>query len=163
MGIYLNPGNESFLEMRNSDIYVDKSEMISILNRKIKTKDKYVCVSRPRRFGKSVDAEMLVAYYSKDYNSHELFDALKTYIDLNMDGLKDDVIKMLADESVDVNIKTFQNDMSTFTSKNDILTLLVHLGYLTYNADEKTVRIPNKEVKDEFATVIETSDWGAIL
>ena len=106
-------------------------------------------MSRPRRFGKSVDAEMLVAYYSKDYNSHELFDALKTYIDLNMDGLKDDVIKMLADESVDVNIKTFQNDMSTFTSKNDILTLLVHLGYLTYNANEKTVRIPNKEVKDE--------------
>ena len=77
MGIYLNPGNAAFQEMRNSDIYVDKSEMISILNRKIKTKDKYVCVSRPRRFGKSVDAEMLVAYYGKNCDSYELFDDLK--------------------------------------------------------------------------------------
>ena len=373
MGIYLNPGNTLFEMSKENDLYVDKSEMISILNKKVRKLDRYICVSRPRRFGKSVDANMLVAYYSKDCESYHLFDhlkiaqcdsyekhlnqhqvihlnmqnfltetasvkemmvylntsileelqecyseciypslvktlskiyaktkegfifvidewdcvfryypddkeahkqyldylrmlfkdqpyidlvymtgilpikkygihsalnmfkeisvlqaipfqkymgfhedevkslceqyqmnfedmklwydgyqveqeslycprsvvcaiqdqkyrnywtqtetfdALKTYIDLNVEGLKDDVIKMLSDESVKVDITGFQNDMNAYASKDDIFTLLVHLGYLTYNDESKTVKIPNKEVKDEFATVLRHSDWG---
>lgn len=50
MGIFLNPGNDNFAEALNSEIYVDKSELISITNKRIKTKQKYICVSRPRRF-----------------------------------------------------------------------------------------------------------------
>ena len=63
MGIYLNPGNESFQESIESEIYVDKTELIAYTNRVLKTRQKYVCVSRPRRFGKSMASEMLAAYY----------------------------------------------------------------------------------------------------
>ena len=65
MGIYVNPGNISFQEAINSKIYVDKSELIPYTNSVIRTQQKNLCVSRPRRFGKSMAADMLVAYYSR--------------------------------------------------------------------------------------------------
>lgn len=73
MGIFLNPDNTNFHEAVNSQIYVDKTGMISALNQVIRTEQKYVCTSRPRRFGKSMAANMLVAYYSKGCDSKELF------------------------------------------------------------------------------------------
>lgn len=73
MGIYLNPGNDLFQEAVNSEIYIDKTEFITYTNKMIKTKNKNLCISRPRRFGKSVTANMLTAYYSKGCNSKELF------------------------------------------------------------------------------------------
>ena len=76
MGIFVNPGNASFTEALNSKIYVDKSGLISVINQRIKTQQKYICVSRPRRFGKSLNLGMLAAFYSKDCDSYELFDNL---------------------------------------------------------------------------------------
>ena len=74
MGIYLNPGNEFFRQAVTDDIYVDKTEMIAFVNQRInKSGGKYLCVSRPRRFGKSMAADMLVAYYSKGCDSGNLF------------------------------------------------------------------------------------------
>ena len=69
MGIYLNPGNRSFQMSLNSKIYIDKSGLISYTNSVINTEQRYVCVSRPRRFGKSVTAQMLTAYYGKGCDS----------------------------------------------------------------------------------------------
>ena len=77
MSVYLNPGNKSFEIAINSEIYVDKSLLIEYTNKVINTNMQYVCVSRPRRFGKSTDANMLVAYYSKGCDSLKLFDNLK--------------------------------------------------------------------------------------
>lgn len=77
MGIFVNPGNASFTEALNSKIYVDKSGLISVINQRIKTQQKYICVSRPRRFGKSLNLGMLSAYYSKGCDSRELFDNLE--------------------------------------------------------------------------------------
>ena len=73
MGIYLNPGNENFRRITNADIYVDKTMMISSLNRYIDKGNTYVCVSRPRRFGKTFAGNMLTAYYSKGCDSSDLF------------------------------------------------------------------------------------------
>ncbi|MCI9362254.1 MAG: AAA family ATPase [Hungatella sp.] len=73
MGIYVNPGNTLFKQAVNSMVYVDKSELISYTNRVLNTQQKNICVSRPRRFGKSMAADMLVAYYSKGCESGELF------------------------------------------------------------------------------------------
>lgn len=74
MGIYLDPGNEAFRQAVADDIYVDKTEMIALINKKInKSRQKYVCVSRPRRFGKSMAADMLAAYYGKGCDSRDLF------------------------------------------------------------------------------------------
>ena len=73
MGIYLNPGNSGFAEIVSDD-YVDKTGMIDLINRKINKPQKLICISRPRRFGKSYAAQMLCAYYDHTCNSHSLFD-----------------------------------------------------------------------------------------
>ncbi|HPY85883.1 MAG TPA: AAA family ATPase, partial [Ruminococcus flavefaciens] len=77
MGIYLNPGNEDFRQALNSKIYVDKSELIAYTNSVLRTEQKFICVSRPRRFGKSMAANMLTAYYSRGCDSREMFSGLK--------------------------------------------------------------------------------------
>lgn len=73
MGRFLNPGNEAFSEVIHSEIYVDKTPLLEYTNRVISTTSKFICNSRPRRFGKSITAEMLSAYYSKGSDSGELF------------------------------------------------------------------------------------------
>ena len=77
MGIYLNPDNVDFYRATNSEIYVDKSMLIEQTNKKLFTEQQYICVSRPRRFGKSMAANMLTAYYSRGCDSKELFSNLK--------------------------------------------------------------------------------------
>ena len=69
MGIYLDPGNEQFTKMTASEIYMDKTGLIEYTNRVINTMQAYLCVSRPRRFGKSMAAAMLAAYYSRGCSS----------------------------------------------------------------------------------------------
>ena len=76
MGIYLNPNSNKFLEYYNSKIFVDKSEIIDVINGFLNTYDKYMCVTRPRRFGKTLTLSMLNAYYSKGCDSKEIFDKL---------------------------------------------------------------------------------------
>ena len=373
MGIYLNPKNDRFKIARNSDIYVDKSELIGITNRRIRSEKRYLCVSRPRRFGKSLNLGMLAAYYSrgcesrvlfddlmiaqdesylrhlnqynviyinmqqflsmsknvneliatlseslmldleddfsnvtlhsrlgliynlqriyaktgipfvilidewdcvmrehrgnrealdsyldflrswlkdqdyvalaymtgilpiKKYGTHsalnmfreysmiysaelkkyigftteevkalchaynrnfddmkawydgydlegtdlycansvirsveentfrgfwtetETYEALAVYIAMNFDGLKDTVEKLLAGQEQPVDTRTFSNDMVTFHNKDDILTLLIHLGYLGYHSDRRTVFIPNREISDEFVVCMKAT------
>ncbi len=77
MGLLLNPDNAAFQEALDSDIYIDKTELIKNTNKVLRTKQKYICVSRPRRFGKSVTAEMLTAYYSRGCDSKEMFSKYK--------------------------------------------------------------------------------------
>ena len=77
MGIYLNPGNENFKETLTRKIYVDKTEMISVINEYMASDNKYLCVSRPRRFGKTIASTMLAAYFSKGCNSKDLFAPFK--------------------------------------------------------------------------------------
>lgn len=69
MGIYLNPGNEGFQNVIHSEIYVDKTGLIAYTNAVLNTEQKYIFVSRPRRFGKSMAANMLAAYYDKGEES----------------------------------------------------------------------------------------------
>lgn len=73
MGIYLNPGNDNFTEMSSNKYYVDKTKMLSVLNSFIDEGNKYICVSRPRRFGKTMTGNMISSYYSKGCDSLELF------------------------------------------------------------------------------------------
>lgn len=380
MGMYLNPGNEAFRQAVTDDIYIDKTEMISLMNKKLnKSRVKYVCVSRPRRFGKSMAADMLTAYYSKECDSSELFsgrkaaegrsfethlnrhnvirldmqrflfeeshldifiskiqelvireleaeygkyfrtdqyglpgvlgqiyaqtksgfifiidewdcvfrfakkredvqkayldflrglfkgaeyvelaymtgilpikkygehsalnifdeytmiepknmgeffgftqrevreqcrlydvdytevekwydgyqlgdihvynpksvvdvltwkrfrsywtgtetyEALKVYIDQNFDGLKEAVTMMLGNGKCKINPRKFQNDMTTFSSKDDILTLLIHLGYLTFDESKEEAFIPNQEVAHEFLNAAEGPGWDGVI
>jgi hypothetical protein len=85
----------------------------------------------------------------------ETYEALKIYIDMNFDGLKETIVQMLGGAHCIVNTIKFQNDMTNVKSRDDVLTLLVHLGYLAYDADEKKVYIPNEEIRQEFISVVE--------
>lgn len=85
MGRFLNPGNDAFQDTLNDEIYVDKTEFIDYINRLADTNNKFICNSRPRRFGKSVTANMLAAYYSKGCDSKEMFSGLKIS---NMDSFE---------------------------------------------------------------------------
>ena len=111
---------------------------------------------------KSVVDAMLSHTYDTYWNQTETYEALKVYIQMNMDGLKDAVVKMLAGERVEINTGTFTNDMTTFAGRDDVLTLLVHLGYLSYRRSDKTVCIPNKEVSQEYVNAISTMDWSEV-
>lgn len=329
MGIYLNPGTDGFVKTINSEIYIDKTGLLNYTNRVINTLQGYLCVSRSRRFGKSVTATMLAAYYScecaskelfapfeiakspdfetylnqydtiflnmqeflsqsqnmddmlalirnsvlwellekyldflrdllkdkayihlaymtgilpiKKYGTHsalnmfdefsmlnpgslasyvgftenevsalcqkyemdlseiknwydgysfsdtlsiysprsvvnsmflkkignywnqtETFEALQVYIDMNFDSLKDDILSMIAGENVPVNTRSFTNDMTTFRTEDDVLTLLIHLGYLSYDNINKCVFIPNEEVRSEYINAVSVSDWGEV-
>ena len=85
MGTYLNSGKAAFEEAIHSEIFVDKTEMIQYLNAVVKTKQKYVSVSRPRRFGKTMAADMICAYYDREADSREMFSKRKL-ASIPMDG-----------------------------------------------------------------------------
>ena len=346
MGTYVNPGNAAFWEALNSRIYIDKTKLILYTNSILNTTQKNICVSRPRRFGKSMAADMLVAYYSKgcdsaglfagqkaeegtSFRSHlnrhnvlrldiqqflesrrdldtfisqiesavveelmeefpactgfqadsrlktalnkiynqtgsgfifiidewdcvlrlvkeckeiqkdyldflrglfkgqtyvdlaymtgilpikkygdhsainifdeysmistknlgnlhnynpksvadvltwnefrsywtgtETYEALKIYIDMNFDGLKEAVAMMLGNGRCRINTRKFQNDMTTFKTKDDVLTLLIHLGYLTYDKNTDEAFIPNLEISQEFMNAVDEPGWDGLI
>ena len=90
------------------------------------------------------------------------YDSVVTYIQMNYDGLKDDIIRMLSGEYVYVDTTEFQNDMRVVNSKNDVFTVLIHLGYLAYDKDAYECYIPNKEVADELNNAIKATGWDAL-
>ena len=111
---------------------------------------------------KSVVEAMLRHKFGTYWNQTETYEALKIYIQMNMDGLKDAVVNMLAGGKVAVNTRTFGNDMTSFATRDDVLTLLVHLGYLSYDSETEMVSIPNKEVSMEYINAISTMDWKEV-
>ena len=72
MGSFVNPTNTAFSKCFNSEIYVDKSELIAFTNKKINSLQQYICSTRPRRFGKTMAVDMLAAYYSKGLSVHHI-------------------------------------------------------------------------------------------
>lgn len=118
---------------------------------------KGISIYNPRSVVMSMTGHDFDSYWT----STETYEALKVYIQMNFDGLREKVVDMIAGEKVSVNTGKFQNDMSTFNSADDVLTLLIHLGYLTYN--EGKVWIPNSEVQQEFINSIEDGGWETVM
>jgi len=118
---------------------------------------KGVSIYNPRSVVMSMTGHDFDSYWT----STETYEALKVYIQMNFDGLREKVVDMIAGEKVCVNTGKFQNDMSTFNSADDVLTLLIHLGYLTYN--DGKVWIPNSEVQQEFINSIEDGGWETVM
>ena len=94
--------------------------------------------------------------------STNTFESLKRFITMNFDGLRDDVVSALNDVPVKVNALRFSNDMHKIDCKDDVLTLLCHLGYLSYNRESKTAVVPNYEVRQEFEMAISDTDWREV-
>lgn len=112
---------------------------------------------------KSVADVMMWKEFQSYWTGTETYEALKVYIDMNFDGLKEAITMMLGNGHCKIDPSTFQNDMTTFKGKDDVLTLLVHLGYLTYDKKSNEVFIPNLEISQEFFRSIQVSGWNGIM
>ena len=81
-------------------------------------------------------------------------ESLMTYINMDFEGLQETISRLISGEEIEVDTESFENDFETFKSRDDVLTLLIHLGYLTWCEEEKTARIPNEEIRDEFRKIL---------
>lgn len=112
---------------------------------------------------KSVVEAMSRRNFSNYWTATETYDALKVYMDMDFDGLRSDIVQMLGGGRVRVNTRSFQNDMQNFRTKDDVLTLLIHLGYLAYDSVKEEAFIPNKEIIGEFENAMSVSGWPEIM
>ncbi|MDR0929628.1 MAG: ATP-binding protein [Oscillospiraceae bacterium] len=119
----------------------------------------------------SVVHAMVNHRYDTYWNNTETYEALKIYIEMGFGGkMKEAIVSMLSGGTVPVDTSGFLNDMTSFNGLDDVLTLLVHLGYLTYAETEDTistqgvVSIPNKEVRAEYITTLKRMDgWNEVI
>ena len=110
----------------------------------------------------SVVKAMLSGEYDNYWTKTVTYESLKDYISMNFDGLKDCVVQMLAGGRRGVNTDTFENDMTSFKSRDDVLTVLIHLGYLAYDREKREVYVPNEEVRTAFANAVQGADWAPV-
>jgi hypothetical protein len=123
---------------------------------RLSDRGKEIAIYSPR----SVVTALMMHHYSGYWTETETYEALQIYIKLNYDGLRDAIISLLAGDQKKINITKYSNDMVTFAGFEDVLTLLIHLGYLGYDMITKEVFIPNKEIYDEFVNAVEDIAWG---
>ena len=105
----------------------------------------------------SIMSAMLTGKFKSYWKKTSAAEALLTYIDMDEDGLQEDIARLISGEEIDVDAEGFENDFETFKSRDDVLTLMIHLGYLTYTEEEHgkgTVRIPNMEIRLEFNRIL---------
>ena len=88
------------------------------------------------------------------------YESILLLITMDFDGLKTEIIAMLSGNYDKVKITTYQNDMVTFKNKDDVLTALIHLGYLAYNQINSTAFIPNEEIRMDFEEAVEEIKWN---
>ena len=110
----------------------------------------------------SVVMSMRSGEFGNFWTSTETYESIKMYIEMNFDGLRDSVIRMLGGQRVEISTRKFQNDMQDIDNADDVLTLLVHLGYLAFDAEESEVYIPNQEIAIEFANAVDDKGWGIV-
>lgn len=111
----------------------------------------------------SVTNAMLDGEYNSYWTGTVAYESLKYYITINKDGLKRAVIGLLAGERCKINTETFENDLTKISSRDDVLTILIHLGYLGYDAVKEEVYIPNEEVRRAFAGAVSGTDWTPVI
>lgn len=88
------------------------------------------------------------------------FTELEEYITMDFNGLKDTITDLLTGDLIPLNVLGFSNDLESFQDKDEVLTALIHLGYLTYK--EGAVKIPNRELREEFSSTVKRLNWGAV-
>ena len=112
---------------------------------------------------RSVVVAMQTGRFGNYWTQTETFDALKRYIDMDMDGLHGKVVELMGGAHVTIDTRTYSNDMTTLGRADDVLTLLVHLGYLGYDADKGEAFIPNREIAGQYEACMQSSDnWAEV-
>ena len=105
---------------------------------------------------------MMGGSFQSYWSQTSTFVSIRPFIDMDFDGLKTDIIAMLSGSMVEVDITFFQNDMVSFECKDDVLTLLIHLGYLAYDQEEHVAFIPNEEIRQEFISATKRNKWSEL-
>ena len=116
-------------------------------------------IFNPNSVMRALNNNMCTSYWS----GTGTFDAMTTYIDMNYDGLKDNIADMLAGGRVKVNPTKFQNDMADVRNRDDVLTLLIHLGYLSFDWRRNQCYVPNMEVAGELVNAVEENRWEHVV
>ena len=101
--------------------------------------------------------------YKSYWSQTGTYEAIVPLINMNFDGLKTAIIEMLSGTSVEVDVSSFQNDMTSFSNKDDVLTYLIHLGYLAYNQTTETAFIPNEEIRQELIKATKRKKWDELV
>ncbi len=125
--------------------------------------DGYIIGSEKSMFNPN---SVMLAAEDGEYNSHwsksASYTTIEHYIKNDIDGLRDKIVRMLNGEKVSISVTSFRNDMKNIETSDDVLTLLAHLGYLSYDPVFGRVMIPNTEVADEFRNSIRVCGWGSL-
>ncbi|MEY8522245.1 AAA family ATPase [Lachnospiraceae bacterium 38-10] len=112
---------------------------------------------------KAVVSVMTWGNFQSYWSQTGTYESIMPLISMDFDGLKTAIIRMTAGEHVKVKTTTYQNDMITFKSKDDVLTLLIHLGYLAYDSVNRTAFIPNEEIRSELTDAVESERWNEFM
>ncbi len=112
---------------------------------------------------RSVVEAMRRGRFANYWTKTETYEALKIYMDMDFEGLRESIIRMLGSGRIRINTKSFPNDMHTFHTKDDVLTLLIHLGYLGYDSEKEEVFIPNREIREEFENAMSVNGWEEVM
>ena len=126
--------------------------------------DGYSVGDEPSMFNPSSVMQAIHAARCESYwSSTGSFDAVSHYLRLNYQGVKEDISCMLAGASCDVDVERFSRDITDIRNKNDVLSVLIHLGYLAYDRDTRTCHVPNYEVRSELQYAIEDCEWNEVV
>lgn len=106
---------------------------------------------------------MLEGDFQSYWSQTGTYESILPLINMDFDGLKTSVLTMLSGNDVEVRTNSFQNDMVTFKNKDDVFTLLIHLGYLAYNQKNRTAYLPNEEIRSEFIDAVEENRWNEFI
>lgn len=112
---------------------------------------------------KAVVSIMIRGYFQSYWSKTGTYESIIPLINMDFDGLRTAIIQMISGDSVEVDVDAFQNDMVNFNDKDDVITLLIHLGYLAYNGKTKTAFIPNEEIRQEFMSATKKKKWNEFL
>lgn len=109
---------------------------------------------------KAVVSVLLKGSFKSYWSETASYDAIVPLINMNYDGLKTSIIEMLSGDTIKVNTTTFRNDTVNFKSKDDVLTYLIHLGYIGYDEVKNSAFIPNEEIRQELKNAVESKRWN---
>ena len=106
---------------------------------------------------------MIDGNFQSYWSATASYDSIVPLINMDFDGLKTSIIEMLSGASVDVDVASFQNDISNIVNKDDVLTYLIHMGYLAYSADSKMAFVPNEEIRQELLRATRRKQWNELM
>lgn len=112
---------------------------------------------------KAVVSVMTKGKFRSYWSETGSYEVVVPLICMNYDGLKNAIIEMLSGSAVNVNTATFKNDPARIQNRDDVLTYLIHLGYLGYDEENETAFVPNEEIRQELITAVRSSNWDELI